>query len=329
VQEAFVVRLMSVNALNLYGSQAPAEQKRFRALEALIRARNPDVIAVQEIISTGEAEAATSGRTTPTTQDKTPGAVAGLRRLAEATGRNWSVAGTPAVAVGGIIHHTGLLWRDGIEPVPGTLHPLTRDGAGMWHCAIAAVFDFGGPQARIGSVQLSPFDQTWARMDTSQLLRVFNRDDIPGFLGGDFNGLGAQRIQHGDGYEWYDSDPYVGRFAPPWHPDHAYQLGDDGLVDRQAALRLEHPRIGRMRDCAILTGTDWIPTTGFFSQDRHPDRRVDRWYATHHVPDTAVTGYRVLPVEEVVVTVEGELVEMTDHRPVEIDVDERALTGWC
>ncbi|WP_280422801.1 hypothetical protein [Nocardia carnea] len=172
-----MVTLMSVNALNLYGSDTAAEQQRFAGLEALIRARNPDVIAVQEIISTGEAEAAAAQRPIPTTQDKTPGAIAGLRRLAEAVGRDWSVAGEPAVAVGGIIHHTGLLWRDGIEAVPGTLHPLTRDGAGMWHCAIAAVFDFGGPKARIGSVQLSPFDQTWARMDTSQLLRVFNRDD--------------------------------------------------------------------------------------------------------------------------------------------------------
>ncbi len=310
-----MITVMSVNALNLYGSEAPAEQKRFRSLEALIRARNPDVIAVQEIISTGEDQ-----------QAKRPGAVAGLRRLAEAVGRNWQVAGEPAVAVGGIIHHTGLLWRDGIEPVPGTLHPLMREGAGMWHCAIAAVFDFGGPKARIGSVQLSPFDQTWARMDTSQMLRVFNRDDIPGFLGGDFNGIGAQQVIRGDGYAWYDGDPYVPA-RTSWHPDHAYQLGDDGLVDRQAAVRLEHPRIGRMRDCALLTGTEWIPTAGFFSKDNHPDRRVDRWYATHHVPDAAVTGFRVVPVDEVKVTIDGELVELTDHRPVEIDVDERALAG--
>ncbi|UKD50790.1 hypothetical protein L3Q65_00405 (plasmid) [Amycolatopsis sp. FU40] len=327
-----MIRLMSVNTLNLYGSKTPADQKRFRGLEALIRARNPDVVAVQEIISTGEAEAAAAGRGFPilaTAQDKAPGAIAGLRRLAEATGRNWSVAGKPAVAVGGIIHHTGLLWREGIEPVPGMLHPLMREGAGMWHCAIAAVLDVGGPKVRVGSVQLSPFDQAWAARDVNQLLRVFNRDDIPGFLGGDFNGLGAQQIIVGDGYEWYDRDPYVygGKFGVPEHPDHAYQFGDDGRVDRQAAARLEHPRIGRMQDCALLTGTEWIPTTGFHSKDNHPDRRVDRWYATHHVAGDAVTGFRVVPVDEIVVTIDGERVELTDHRPVEIDVDERALAG--
>lgn len=322
-----MVTLMSVNALNLYGSDAPAEQKRFHGLEALIRARNPDVIAVQEIISTGKAEAKAAGRAISTAQDKAPGAIAGLRRLAEETGRNWNLSGTPTVAVGGIAHHTGLLWRDGIEAMPGTLHPLMREDAGMWHCAIAAVFDIGGQKVRIGSVQLSPFDQTWARMDTSQLLRVFNRDDIPGFLGGDFNGIGAQQIVRGDGYVWYDRDPYLGRFAPPWHPDHAYQLGDDGLVDRQAATRLEHPRIGRMRDCALITGTEWIPTTGFYSKDMHPERRIDRWYATHHVPDAAVTGFRVVPIDEVKLRIDGELVELTDHCPVEIDIDEHALTG--
>ncbi|ONI92801.1 hypothetical protein ALI22I_01890 [Saccharothrix sp. ALI-22-I] len=311
-----MITLMSVNALDLYGSDDPAEEARFAGLEALIRDRDADVIAVQEIISTGEDH-----------KDKCPGAVAGLRRLAEAVGRRCEVAGEPAVAVGGIIHHTGLLWRDGIEPVPGTLHPLTREGAGMWHCAVAAVFDLGGPKARIGSVQLSPFDQTWARMDTSQLLRVFNRDDIPGFLGGDFNGIGAQQVVDEDGYSWYDHDPYVGRSAPPWHPDHAYQLGEDGLVDRQAAVRLEHPRLGRMRDCAVITGTGWIPTTGFHPADRNPDRRIDRWYATHHAPDAAIAAYRVVPLEQVRILIDDRPVELTDHNPIEVDVDEHALAG--
>ncbi|MET9265308.1 endonuclease/exonuclease/phosphatase family protein [Amycolatopsis sp. NPDC004079] len=327
-----MVTLMSVNALNLYGSEAPDEQKRFRGLEALIRARNPDVLAVQEIISTGEAEAAAAGRmfpVLPTTQDKTPGAIAGLRRLGEATGLNWQVGGLPAIAVGGIIHHTALLWRDGIEPVPGTLHPLMREGAGMWHCAIAGVFDFGGPKARVGSVQLSPFDQQWAARDANQLIRAFHRDDIPGFLGGDFNGIGAQKIVVGDGCEWYDRDPYVygGKFGVQEHPDHAYQFDENGALDRRAAARLEHPKIGRMRDCAVVTGSPWEPTTGHFSKDMHPDRRVDRWYATHRVPTAAVTGFRVVPVDEVTVTLDGERVELTDHRPIEVDVAESELVG--
>lgn len=126
---------------------------------ALIRARNPDVIAVQEIISTGEAEAGTAGRLISTTQGQDPGRDGGAASAGRGSRPELELGGQPAVAEGGIIHHTGLLWRDGIEAVPGTLQPLTRDGAGMWHCAIAGVFDFGGPKARIGSVQLSPFDR--------------------------------------------------------------------------------------------------------------------------------------------------------------------------
>jgi endonuclease/exonuclease/phosphatase family metal-dependent hydrolase len=322
-----MITLMSMNALNLYGSDDAREEQRYRMLEELIRSRDADIIAVQEIISGGQAEAAAGGRLTPTTEDKTPGAIAGVRRLAEATSRQWHVDGHPAVAVGGVKHHTALLWRDGITPVPGTLHTLNRDNAGMWHCAIACVFDLGGPRVRVGSVQLSPFDQSWARMDTSQLLTMFNRDDVPGFLGGDFNGLGAQQIIVDDSYEWYDKEPYGGKFGPPWHPDHGFQFDDSGQVDRQAAIRLEHPLVGRMRDCAIVTGTKWMPTTGFHSQDRHPNRRVDRWYATYHVPDAAVKGYSVTPVENLQVLIDGRTVELTDHAPIEVDVDETALAG--
>ncbi|MBE1580422.1 endonuclease/exonuclease/phosphatase family protein [Amycolatopsis roodepoortensis] len=325
-----MITLLSVNAWNLYGSDSAEEQQRFRALEELIRSRDADIIAVQEIISTGEAEAAAAGRRTPTTQDKTPGAIAGLRRLAEATGRRCEVAGDPAVAVGGIIHHTGLLWREGIDPLPGTLQLLQRDGAGMWHGATACVFDVGGPKLRAGSTQLSPFDQAWAAMDVNQLMRVFNRDAVPGFLGGDFNGIGAQKTIGPDSYVWYDEDPYApgaarGEFGTPWHPDHAYQLDSHGQLDRQAAIRLEHPRIGGMRDCALITGTPWTPTTGFHSQDHHPPRRVDRWYATRTVPDTAVTGFRAVPVDEHRALIDGYEVELTDHALTEITVDEHAL----
>uniref|UniRef100_UPI003F49398A endonuclease/exonuclease/phosphatase family protein n=1 Tax=Amycolatopsis sp. CA-293810 TaxID=3239926 RepID=UPI003F49398A len=325
-----MITLLSVNTWNLYGSDGAEDQQRFRAMEELIRSRDADIIAVQEIISTGEAAAAAAGRRTPTTQDKTPGAIAGLRRLAEATGRRCEVAGDPAVAVGGNIHHTGLLWRDGIDPVPGTMQLLQRDGAGMWHCATACVFDVGGPTLRAGSTQLSPFDQAWAAMDANQLMRVFNRDDIPGFLGGDFNGIGAQKLISAGSEVWYDQDPYAPGDArdesgTPWHPDHAYQLDGSGQLDRQAAIRLEHPRLGGLRDCALLTGTPWAPTTGFHSQDNHPRRRVDRWYATRTVPDAAVTGFRVVPVDEHRVLINGRQVELTDHTLIEIDVDEHAL----
>jgi endonuclease/exonuclease/phosphatase family metal-dependent hydrolase len=285
-----LLRFASVNAYNLYADAA--DESRYKQMEALIRDLDADIIAVQEIISAGVGP-----------QQKRPGAVRGLRRLAAAVDRHCEVGGEPAVAVGGIIHHTGLLWRDGITPVPGSLHALTREGAGMWHCAISAVFDFAGQPVRIGSVQLSPFDLAWSTSDVSQLLRVFNSGHAPGLLGGDFNCVAAS-----------DPDPYEG---VPWHPDHAYQLTDTGAVDRRPAHRLEAEHLGRMRDCARLVGTEWTATTGHHPVDHNPPRRLDRWYATHNLSPEAVTGYKVIDHDAVGDT--------TDHLPVIVEVDPSAL----
>lgn len=41
-----VITLISVNGLNLYGSEDEDAQKRFAGIEALIRDRDPDFIAV-------------------------------------------------------------------------------------------------------------------------------------------------------------------------------------------------------------------------------------------------------------------------------------------
>jgi hypothetical protein len=312
---AAVITLMQLNGLNLYGSLEPAEQERFARLEALVRDRGPDVLAVQEIIAKGDDA------------EKRRGAVEGVRRLAEATGLCCEVSGEPAVAVGGVFHHTAVLWKPGIEPVPGTLRTLTRSPAGMWHCATAVVLDVGGPLLRAGSVQLSPFDQVWAIADAKQLTAMFNVDATAGFAGGDYNGIGATQVITGEDYVYYDHNPYVGRFAPPWHPDHGYQFDEEGNLDRRAAIRLEHPRLGAMRDCAVLAGSPWTPTTGFHRDDRHPPRRVDRWYATNHVPDGAVTASRVVDRDAVKAVIAGVEMDLTDHLPTEIDVDEHALAA--
>lgn len=226
--------------------------------------------AIQELISSGD-----------TARDKQPGAVAGLRRLAKAVGRECDVDvdGVPAVAVGGVIHHTGLLWRPGgrraLKPVAGSVHTLTREGAGTWHCAVSVVFTVAGKKVRAGAVQLSPFDQSWCASDANQLLRAFNRDDVSGLLSGDLNGNGATTVFLPDGgEEFYDPDPYVG---VAWHPDHVYELDADGSVDRQAAIRVE--RLGRMRDCARITNSKWAHTTR--ASRRQPPTQADRPVVRH------------------------------------------------
>lgn len=197
-----VLRLLSVNPLDLYAGDRPVDRARYAGLEELIRRLDPDILAVQEIIADGATHA-----------KKRAPAARGLRRLAAAVGLECEVGGEPAVAVGGIAHHTGLLWRAGLTPVPGSLHQLDRR-VQMWHCAISVVFAFGGLQVRVGSVQLSPFSGVSREADAGQLLRVFHDTDLPGFIGGDFNGLSADEV--------YDPDPYP---SVPWHPHHVHQLG--------------------------------------------------------------------------------------------------------
>lgn len=290
-----MIRVVSVNAFNLYDG-AVAEE-RFGQVERMIRGIDADIVAVQEVVARAPA--------TARDPDKRELAARRVRRLAEAVGRCCDLEGVPVCAVGGGMHHTALLWRAGIEPVAGRVGRFERD-AGMWHSLVTAEFDLGGPRLRVGSVQLSPFDpgRGWGWRDAGQIMRAMNSDAIPGVVGGDYNGLGADPV--------YDPDPYAG---VAWCPDHAFQLDEHGEVDRSTARRLEGP--GRFRDCARIANAAWAATTGRHPADRHPPRRIDRWYATYHCPDAAITGLGVAAPEVV-----G---ECTDHDPVVVEINESAL----
>lgn len=292
---ARVLTFATVNAWNLYDTDA--HEGRYAALEALIQALDVDVLAVQEIVARPSSPSDPAVRSVAEQR---------LHRLAEAIDRRCEVDGQPTLAVGGGSHHAALLWRDGITPVNESLDRFERAPAGMWHSMVTAVLDVGGPRLRIGSVQLSPFDpgMGWGWRDAGQVLRAMHRDSTPGLIGGDWNALGSDPA--------YDPDPYA---DAAWHPDHAYQYGPDGRLDRSAARRLEE--IGRMRDCARIVDAPWTPTTGHHPVDHHPPRRIDRWYATHHVPDAALVGYRVADSYAVGAT--------TDHLPVLVTLDPAAL----
>ncbi|MEV0074398.1 MULTISPECIES: hypothetical protein [unclassified Amycolatopsis] len=43
-------------------------------------------------------------------------------------------------------------------------------------------------------MHLSPFDQVCAWSDAAQILRAMHGDDLPGFVGGDFNGVDATKV---------------------------------------------------------------------------------------------------------------------------------------
>ncbi|MET7996802.1 hypothetical protein ABZU76_38590 [Amycolatopsis sp. NPDC005232] len=115
--------------------------------------------------------------------------------------------------------------------MPGTIGRFERDGAGMWHSMVTCVFDCGGPRLRVGSVQLPPFDQAWGWSDAAQILRAMHRDDVPGFIGGDFNGVGATKEQPLDGGEtFYNHDPYNATHHAPDTAVRSVHVVDHGAV---------------------------------------------------------------------------------------------------
>ena len=112
-----VVRFTTYNLLDLFGADTAEARQHYETIVAVIRALDTDVLAVQEVLAPDPAAAAER-----------------LRGLADDAGMRCEVPGSPgsagsaapdaAVAFGGHGYHVGLMWRDGIEPVPGSLRSL-------------------------------------------------------------------------------------------------------------------------------------------------------------------------------------------------------------
>jgi endonuclease/exonuclease/phosphatase family metal-dependent hydrolase len=269
-------------------------------VEGLIRTIDPDILLVQELLSSGPDM--NTGRYT-----KRGATEHVLRQLAAATGLHCVIDGIPAFALGRGRRHVGLLYRDGIKPVPGELMRCDGLDYNIENGLVAAVFDVGGgTELRAGSAHMpvrDPGPSGWH--EAGVVLFAFNRP-IAGIVGGDWQSIGADPD--------YDHDPYDG---VPWDPAFAYQLDRDGKSTRDIAIRLE--RIGRFRDCARLAGMPWTATTGHHPTDPHriAPRRVDRLYATYHCPNPAIVGFEVTDLTA--------LGNCSGHVPVSVVIDETAL----
>lgn len=294
-----MLNFVTFNLLN-YDGDDPDQADRYDQLTSLLIGLKPDILAVQELISSGP-----DGNTGELS--KRAAAETALFALAEAVGME-CVAGTkPAIALSTTRHHTGLLWAPGIDVVPGTF--MAYDGAafGISHGMTTAVFNVGEAKLRAGSAHLSPFDPglSGGWKDVGQVHRAFHREDgIPGLVGGDWQGIGSNHQ--------YDPDPYQ---HSDWNPAIAYHFDLYGQPDRHAAIRME--RFFRFQDCALLANAPRHSTTGHHATDRQPPRRIDRIYATYDFPTQAIKGFRAVEPETV-----G---QCSDHCPVLVEVDEAAL----
>ena len=187
-----------------------------------------------------------------------PAARALLRQLADDTGLRCLVPGpggeaVPALCPGSRGYHLGLLWRDGIEPVPGSFHSRSAD---FWHALGWVTLDIGGPAIRHAVYHASPFGRK-IRADQSEIVvaalaRPGGR--TPALVGADWNGESADRIH----------DPATGRWElydavdPAPQPGHRVPIVVvHGREDEAVPIVLSRSYVERTRARLVeLAGAD-------------------------------------------------------------------------
>jgi endonuclease/exonuclease/phosphatase family metal-dependent hydrolase len=292
------VRFTTYNLLNLFAADTAEARQHYEAIVAVIRALDTDVLAVQEILAPDAATAAER-----------------LRGLADDAGMRCEVPGSPgpadspapgvAVAFGGHGYHVGLMWRDGIAPVPGSLR--CYGGRDFWHGLALVTLDVGGTRIRHGSFHATPFSRGLRADQNERLVAAVTRPagEPPVLVGADWNSECADRILAGQTWNLYEpADPYAG---VEWFDDLIYQCQwDYDELGRRRHWADRRPGdilwAGGLHDVAAVTGAGWQPTTGHHPADVYGThgvrRRIDAIRVTgplvpavraHHVRDTAQT----------------------------------------
>jgi endonuclease/exonuclease/phosphatase family metal-dependent hydrolase len=289
------IRFTTYNLLNLFAAGPAEALQHYEVIVAVIRALDTDVLAVQEILAPDAATAAER-----------------LRGLADDAGMRCEVPASPdsagsetAVAFGGHGYHVGLMWRDGIEPVPGTLR--CYGGRDFWHGLTLVTLDLGGTRIRHGSFHATPFSRAMRADQNERLVAAVTRPagEPPVLVGADWNTECADRILTGQTWDLYEpADPYA---DVEWFADLIYQCQWD--YDEQGRRRHWADRrpgdvlwAGGLHDVAAVAGAGWQATTGHHPADVYGAhgvrRRIDAVRVTgplvpavraHHVHDTAQT----------------------------------------
>ncbi|MGW2397186.1 hypothetical protein ACWCYY_11590 [Kitasatospora sp. NPDC001664] len=261
------MRFGTYNLFNLGQLTSREERERYDLLVQVIRGLGADVLAVQEIIGRDPAEAATV-----------------LRRLADDSGMSCEATRAPGTApepaLGSSNHrfHLGLLWRPGLEAVPGSLWTC-GGGVDFWHAMTTVVFDTGtGRRVRLGSYHADPFRPPQRLSEAYRVLSAF-QDGLPGGIGADWNSISSDRRPTG---AYFDPDTLPGqthrkvRYQARFDPDNP---AAPAVSDRSATtLLLQQP--GGLVDTAAVADVPWLPTTGHWLTDgRHAEsfgpRRID------------------------------------------------------
>jgi endonuclease/exonuclease/phosphatase family metal-dependent hydrolase len=313
------VLFTSYNLLNLFAGDSAEARQHYEMITGVIRALGTDVLAVQEVLAPDGDTAARR-----------------LRQLADDAGMYCEVPGADgardaALAFGGHGYHVGLMWRDGIEPVPGSLRRY--GGRDFWHALAVVTLDVGGTLIRHGAFHATPFSRGMRADQNERLVAATTRPEgePPALVGADWNTecadrilagadrtlAGADRTLVGQRWDLYEpADPYAG---VEWFADLIYQCQWD--YDKQGRRRHWADRrpgdvlwAGGLHDVAALTGADWHPTTGHHPGDVYGAhgvrRRIDAIRVTGSLAD-AMCAHQVRDTEQARAA--------SDHLPVTVE----------
>jgi hypothetical protein len=311
------VLFTTYNLFNLFQDDSPPEQEHYQLVVDSIRALGTDVLAVQEIRAPDEQTARQR-----------------LRRLADDVGLCCTVPrctvpqpdpdgdGQPALAMGAHGYHCGLLWRDGIDAVPGSLR---CHGPGyFWHSLACVTLDAGGTQVRHAAHHATPFGRRLRADQNELLVGLLTRPpgSPPTLVGADWNTACADRVHDRSTGNWVLYEPADAFAGARWSSGMIFHCrwDYDERGRRRHQADLEPGDVlwsGGLHDAAAALRAPWQPTFGHDPGDPHAAARmrlrvrvtrpVLRALRAHHVEDTELAR------------------RASDHLPVSVEYAPSAL----
>jgi hypothetical protein len=310
------VLFTTYNLLDLGADDSAGGAEHYAMVAESIRALRTDVLAVQEICAPG-----------------IPAAGELLRRLADDTGLRCLVprpggAGSdavPALCPGSRGYHLGLLWRDGIEPVPGSFRSRNTD---FWHALGWVTLDVGGAAVRHAVYHAPPFGRKIRAAQSEIVVASLARTGggrVPALVGADWNGESADRVRDPATGRWelYEpGDPYAG---VDWFDELVHQC--EWEYDGQGRRRHHADRTagdvlwaGGLHDAAAVLRAPWQATAGHHRDDPYGARGIRR-----RIDGVRVTPELIPALRAHRVTDTGLTRRASDHLPVTVEYDPSAI----
>ena len=310
------VLFTTYNVLDLFQDDSPAGHEHYRLIIESIRGLGTDVLAVQEI----RAQDQESAR-------------ARLRKLADDVGMECVVpgraggAGRGAVAMGPHGYHAGLLWRDGIEPVPGSFRGYGEGD--FWHSLACVTLDAGGALVQYAAHHATPFGRRLRADQNERLVAALTNPagGLPVMVGADWNTESADRVYDQGSGNWVLYEPRDPFAELDWSDDFVYQCEWD--YDSRGHRRHRADRrpgdvlwAGGLHDVAAALRAPWQATVGHHPGDLYGARGISRRIDGVRVTRQLLGALRACGVEDTELTRRA-----SDHLPVTVEYVPSAIAA--